>query len=102
MRNGAFKFEVVYLPSQPKLQCKFITSTNESITISGDTVEQIYAECVRRYPDGLRTKAIFFTGINAIEAKRNFCALISLALKNGYFVDSDFGDFGSDNEQGRM
>jgi hypothetical protein len=98
MRNRAFNFEVVYLPSQPKLQCKFITSTNESITISGDTIEHIYAECVRRYPDGLRTKAILFSGVNAVEAKRHFCALLSLGLKTGYFKDSDFGDFGKSND----
>lgn len=100
MKNSAFQFDVVYLPSQPKLICKFITFTNESISISGDTVEQIYAECVRRYPNGLRTKAILFAGLNALEAKRNFCALLSLGLKTGYFKESDFGEIKSDGDEG--
>lgn len=99
MKNKTFKFEVVHLPSQPKLLCKFITFTNESISITGDTVEQIYAECVRRYPNGLRTRAILFAGLNAMEAKRNFCALLSLGLQTGYFKESDFGEIKSDDDE---
>lgn len=99
MKKNTFQFKVVYLPSQHKLVCKFITFTNESISISGDTVEEIYAECVRRYPNGLRTKAILFAGLDALDAKRNFCALLSLGLKTGYFKESDFGEIKSDGNE---
>jgi len=96
-RMAAFDFEIVRLLGPPRISCKFITDTNDSITFYGDTVEDIFEQCKNKFPEGMKTKGIILSGANPIDAKYNFCALISLGLSSGYFKDTDFN--GQDEEQ---
>jgi hypothetical protein len=99
MKHDTYNFKVHYINSYAKISCKFITNTNETITISGNTVEQIFLQCVNRFPEGIRTKGLIFLCENQIEAKKNFCALISMGLQTGYFKESDF-DVTANEEEG--
>lgn len=99
MKNfSAFKFTVLYLPSQPRITCKFITAGDEAITIHGNTIQEIYDRCVNIFPNGIKIKGIYFVNDNPSVAKMNFCALISLGLKTGYFTDSDFIKYESEED----
>lgn len=98
-RMKAFDFEVVYLAGPPRLTCKFITKTNDSITFAGNTVQEIYEQCKARFPEGIQPKGIIFSGANPLDAKTNFCAFLTLGLNDGYFNDKDFNRPEEPNEQ---
>lgn len=83
----AFDFEVVRLPGPARLTCRFITNSNDSITFFGNTVEEIFDQCISRFPEGLNTKGISFSGINPIDAKRNLSHLLSIGFSIGYFKE---------------
>jgi hypothetical protein len=52
-RMKAFDFEIVYLAGPPRLTCRFITKTNDSITFAGNSVQEIYEQCKNRFPEGI-------------------------------------------------
>lgn len=89
-RMKAFDFEIVKLIGPPKFTCKFITSINDSITFFGDTVEEIFEQCLIRFPEGVETKGIVFSGLDPIDAKRNLSEFLSLGYKIGYFKEIPF------------
>lgn len=89
-RMKAFDFEVVNLTGPPRIVCKFLTKNNDSITIYGDTVDEIFDKCRTQFPEGINTTGIVFSGANISEAKNYFFSLVSLGLKNGYFKEEDF------------
>jgi hypothetical protein len=90
MFSNCFNFQVEYLENNPKIICKFVTFENEIISLKGNTIEEIFDLCVKKFPNGVRTKGIFFEGKSHLDAKISFCNLITLGLKTGYFKESDF------------
>lgn len=89
-RMKAFDFEVKKIQGPALLTCCFITDSNDSITFSGDSVQEIYEQCIKRFPNGLSTKAISFTGNDYIDAKRNLSELLNIGFKSGYFKKFPF------------
>lgn len=89
-RMKAFDFETVHITGPPRLTCKLITKTNDSITFAGNTIQEIYEQCKVRFPEGVQLRGIIFSGANAIDAKTNFCAFLTLGLSDGYFKEKDF------------
>jgi hypothetical protein len=88
----AFDFEVVKLPGPARLTCKFITDGNDSITFFGNTVEDIFEQCIRRFPNGIQTKGIVFSGNDPIDARKNLSELLTLGFRSGYFKQLPFQD----------
>jgi hypothetical protein len=93
MKRETHDFEVYFLPRIAKIICKFVISKNQVVTYDGDSVEEIYLQCVENFPKGIKAKGIIFLCENQIEAKKNFCALVSMGLQTGYFKDEDFAAF---------
>lgn len=74
-----------------------MTKTNDLITIEGDTPEQIYHQMVHKFPDGIKTAGIVFLCDETMQARKNFCTLMSLGLSTGYFKEVDFIRFDNEN-----
>lgn len=89
-RMRAFDFEVVTLSGPPRLVCRFLTKTNDSVTLFGNSIEDIFEQCRSKFPEGINASGIAFTANNPIDAKVNFCALLNMGLRSGYFKASDF------------
>lgn len=86
-RMKPFDFEVIKLPGPPRFVCKFITSSNDYITLYGNTIEDIFEQCISKFPEGLNTRGITFSGKNIIDAKRNLFHFLSLGFGIGYFKE---------------
>lgn len=94
----AFEFEVVIIPGPPSFSCKFLINGNDSITLAGDSVEDIFNQCKERIPEGFKIQGIVFSGINQIDSKKNLSAFLSLGFKHGYFKSPPAGDIDNDGE----
>ena len=91
MKKKTHLYQVHYLRHKPKIVCKLITDSHEYLSIAGNSIEEIYIELCTRFPLGIKTKGLVFVCESTIEAKKNFCALLSLGLQSGYFKEEDFG-----------
>ena len=89
-RMKAFDFTVVRLAGPAKLICRFVTDTNDSITFFGNSVQEIYEQCVQKFPTGISAKAIHFSASNPSDARRNLSLFLALGFKNGYFKELPF------------
>lgn len=98
-RMKAFDFEVVYLAGPPRFTCKFITKTNDSITIVGNSIEEIFYQCKEKFPEGIEPKGLIFSGANPLEAKSNVCAFLTLGLMQGYFNEKHFMEDNEENNE---
>lgn len=94
----AFEFEVVVIPGPPRISCKFITISNDSITLFGNSVKEILEQCIFRFPEGIATKGVIFSGDNSIDAKKNLSEFMSLGLSCGYFKQLPFPKNEEDGE----
>lgn len=84
-RMKAFDFDVVVLAGPPRFTCRFITKTNDSITLYGNSVEEIFQQCRSQFPEGLHTRGIVFSGFDNLDAKKNLSEFLSLGFRDGYF-----------------
>jgi hypothetical protein len=73
-------------------------ANDDSITIEGDSVEDVFVKCVQMFPQGIKSKGFLFSGSDLIDARRNFCELVILGLEMGYFSERDFGNFDDDDD----
>lgn len=80
----AFDFEIVKIAGPRRLCCKFLTH-DDTITLLGNSIEEIFEQCKKQFPEGLTTKGFVFSGVDSLDAKRNLSAFLSIGYKNGYF-----------------
>ena len=80
----AFDFEIVKLKGPHRLCCRYLTD-NDTITLLGNSVEEIFQQCLQTFPEGLDTRGFVFSGISNMDAKRNLSEFLSIGFKTGYF-----------------
>lgn len=90
MFSKVLEFKVEKKQGEPAFVCTIISQANEINIFSGNSVQEIFDACVKKFPNGIRPKGIFFTGDNYLKAKSNFCSLVSHGLRQKYFKESDF------------
>jgi len=81
----AFDFEILKIPGPPRFVCQLVTDSDDSITLVGDSIKDIFDQCLSRFPEGIDTKGVVFSGINNKDAKRNLSEFLSMGFSIGYF-----------------
>jgi hypothetical protein len=84
-RMKAFDVELSRLPGPPKIFCKIIPVEGDPITFSGDSVPEIFLKWQEKFPNGISTKGIIFSGFDTIDARKNLAELMALGYRTGYF-----------------
>ena len=67
----------------PLMIARFMMGDNDSVTVGGNSVEEIFFEIVSRFPDRFSCTSIGFSGDNREEADERRKAFLNLAKKFG-------------------
>lgn len=62
---------------------KFLLENNDTITIEGNSVPQIFFELHNRFPEGIYCKAIGFSGKNQEDSSENLRQFLAISKRNG-------------------
>ena len=73
--------EGLSFPEKPKeviVSARFILDNDDSISIHGKTIAQVFFEMHRRFPDNFKYKSIQFSGKDQDDARKNMQEFVSL------------------------
>ncbi len=80
-----FNFDLIILPYKLKYSCKVVLNDLDTITIDGESIEDVLYQLIKQFPNGINFKMILFSGDNVNDSKANLAQFMILGAKIGYF-----------------
>lgn len=83
MQNNEDSFSFMFQDLPDKMFARFLLPNNDTVTIDGNSVDHIFFEVNRKFPEGFPCKAIGFSGKDKKESSDNLKRFLEMSKNYG-------------------
>lgn len=81
--NDKDSLSFLFQNAPEKMFVCFLLPNNDTVTVDGESVDHIFFEVNKKFPDGFQYKAISFSGKNKKEASDNLQRFLKISKRYG-------------------